>query len=80
MGSEFSMSASEAKAVRRRLNVLELAEKLGNVSEACRQVGVTRSQFYEYRQRYRSRGLEGLMSLRSGRRPQAPAAGRPPLS
>ncbi len=49
MGSEVSMTAAEAKAVRRRLDVLKLAEELGNVSEACRCLGVTRSQFYEYK-------------------------------
>ena len=32
---------SEVKIVRQRLNVLELAEALGNVSEACRQRGVS---------------------------------------
>ena len=40
----------------------KLAEKLGNVSEACRRLGDTRSQFYEYKRRYRSRG-----NLPSGR-------------
>ena len=54
---------SEVKIVRQRLNVLELAEALGNVSEACRQRGVSRTQFYEYKRRFQTHGLEGLRDL-----------------
>jgi len=35
------------KAARRKLNLLELADDLGNVSEACRRIGYSREQFYE---------------------------------
>lgn len=38
------MSAEE-KLARQRLSLLELAEVLGNVSEACRRRGVSRNQF-----------------------------------
>jgi transcriptional regulator with XRE-family HTH domain len=44
----------------RRLRVLELAESLGNVSEACRRGGMPRSRFYELRRRFRVQGIEGL--------------------
>jgi transposase InsO family protein len=54
---------AEDKLVRQRLSVLQLAETLGNVSEACRQRGVTRSQFYEYKRRFQTHGLEGLKDL-----------------
>jgi len=37
-----------------------LAETLGNVSAACRQRGMTRSLFYEYKRRFQLHGLEGL--------------------
>ncbi len=40
------MTADE-KVARHRLSVLELAEALGNVSEACRRRGMTRTQFSE---------------------------------
>lgn len=40
------MSAAE-KIARQRLSVLQLAETLGSVSEACRQRGMTRTMFYE---------------------------------
>jgi len=56
------MDAAE-KVARHRLSVLELAEALGNVSEACRRRGMTRTQFYEYRRRFQLYGLEGLKDL-----------------
>lgn len=37
---------AEDKLAHQRLSVLELAERLGNVREACRQRGVSRTQFY----------------------------------
>jgi transposase len=43
-----------------RLSLLELAQALGNISEACRRQGISRTQFYEYKQRYQKLGLEGL--------------------
>src|SRR5512139_632068 len=54
---------SETKIVRQRLTVLELAETLGNASEACRQRGVSRTQFYEYKRRFQTQGLAGLKDL-----------------
>ncbi len=54
---------AEEKLARQRLSVLELAEALGNVSEACRQRGMSRSQFYEYKRRFQTHGLEGLKDL-----------------
>jgi len=54
-------------SIRQRLAALELAEALGNVSEACRRTGVSRSQFYHYRQRFEEHGLAGLAN-----RPPAP--------
>lgn len=56
------MNAAE-KIARQRLSVLDLAEKLGNVTEACRQRGMVRSQFYEYKQRFAERGFDGLFDL-----------------
>ncbi len=56
------MTADE-KVARQRLSVLELAEALGNVSEACRRRGMTRTQFYEYKRRFQTHGLAGLKDL-----------------
>jgi transposase InsO family protein len=57
------MSTAEKKLVKQRLSVLELAEALGNASEACRQRGMSRSQFYEFKRRFQTHGLEGLKDL-----------------
>lgn len=57
-----SMNAQE-KVARQRLSVLQLAEALGNVSVACRQRGMTRTQFYDYKRRFELQGLEGLKDL-----------------
>lgn len=54
---------SEQKLAHRRLQMLEFAETLGNVSEACRKMGISRSQFYEYKRRYQEQGIEGLKDL-----------------
>ncbi len=54
---------AEEKVARHRLSVLELAEALGNVSEACRRRGMTRTQFYEYKRRFQTHGLDGLKDL-----------------
>lgn len=54
---------AEEKVARQKLSVLELAKALGNVSEACRQRGVSRTQFYEYKRRFQTHGLEGLKDL-----------------
>lgn len=56
------MTATE-KLARQRLSVLELAQALGNVSEACRRRGVSRTIFYEYKRRFQTHGLEGLKDL-----------------
>jgi transposase InsO family protein len=56
-------SSMEDEIVLQRLSVLELAEALENVSEACRQAGISRTQFYEYKRRYQEDGLEGLRDL-----------------
>lgn len=54
---------SDEKIARQRMSVLELAQALGNVSEACRQRGVSRTQFYEYKRRFQTHGLAGLKDL-----------------
>jgi transposase InsO family protein len=51
------------KLAHQRLSVLQLAEALGNVSVACRQRGMTRTQFYDYKRRFELQGLEGLKDL-----------------
>ena len=57
------MTLAEKKVVHHRLSALELAKALGNVSETCRRRGICRSQFYEYKRRFQTHGLEGLKDL-----------------
>ena len=55
-----------------RLRVLRDAERLGNVSEACRRHGMSRTLFYRLRQRFEQYGADGVHP----KRVQA-AVGRP---
>jgi transposase-like protein len=52
---------AEKKIAHQRLTLLQVAERIRNVSEACRRHGVSRSQFYEYKRAFQERGLEGLI-------------------
>ena len=49
------------KIAQKRLTLLQLAERLRNVSEACRHHGISRSQFCEYKRSFQEYGFEGLM-------------------
>jgi transposase InsO family protein len=51
------------KLARKRLSVLELAQELGSVSKACKQAGMDRTSFYEWKRRFQTQGLEGLKDL-----------------
>ena len=53
----------EEKLAHRRLTVLELAERLGNVSEACRRGGIDRTSFCDWKRRFQLAGLDGLKDL-----------------
>ena len=41
------MSTAEKKLARKRLSALELAQRLRDVSEACRRRGMSRTEFLE---------------------------------
>ena len=56
-----------------RLRLFERAERLGNVSAACREVGISRSLYYQLRERFLRYGPDGLHPKRRRGRP-----GRPP--
>ena len=55
------LMTAKKKLAHKRLTLLQLAEKLGNVSKACRMHKVSRSQFYEYKRSFQEFGLEGLI-------------------
>lgn len=52
-----------SKFTQQRLSVIELARELGNVAEACRQRGLDRTSFYEWKRRLQTQGFEGLKDL-----------------
>jgi transposase InsO family protein len=54
-----------------RLRLFTLAQELGNVSEACRTMGVDRSTYYRLKRRVDRWGLEALR-VRERRRPRMP--------
>ena len=56
------MTATE-KLAHKRLTLLQLAEKLGNISKACRMHKVSRSQFYEYKRASQEHGVKGRTLL-----------------
>lgn len=47
--------------INRKINMLDLASTLGNISEACRKLGVTRQHFYDVKQVVEEYGVEGLI-------------------
>jgi len=55
--------------ITRKLNIIELGEKLGNISEACRRLGVSRQHFYDLRAEVEENGIQGLLE-KSRRKPR----------
>jgi transposase InsO family protein len=59
---------TQEKLIRKKLSLLELAEFLTNVSQACRINGCSRQHFYDVKQAYEEGGMEGLRE-KSRRKP-----------
>jgi transposase InsO family protein len=59
---------TQEKLIKRKLNILDLAEYLKNVSEACKVSGVSRQHFYDIKMAYQEHGLDGLKE-KSRRKP-----------
>jgi hypothetical protein len=51
---------AEKKIAQKRLTVLQVAERIRNLSEACRRHSVSRSQFYAYKRAFQEKGFNGL--------------------
>lgn len=47
--------------INRKLNILELSEKLGNITESCKRLGVSRQHYYDIKQAVEEDGTEGLL-------------------
>lgn len=57
------MSSLQANTaiVKNKIGLLNLAEELGNIAQACRVMGVSRDTFYRYQKAREEGGLEGLL-------------------
>jgi transposase InsO family protein len=47
--------------IQRKLNVVDLAKTLGNISESCRRLGVSRQHYYDIKTALKEDGIEGLV-------------------
>ncbi len=55
------MNVVNQPIVKHKLGLLNLAEELGNVSQACKVMGVSRDTFYRYQQAKESGGIAALL-------------------
>jgi len=60
-----------------RLHVMRRAQALGNVSQACREAGISRALFYRWQHRVERYGLDGVHPRRHRARPGRPVEPTP---
>ena len=55
------MIDNTVKIIKHKVGLLNLAEELGNVSKACKVMGLSRDTFYRYKSAVESGGVEALL-------------------
>lgn len=55
------MLSSNERIIKYKVGSLNLAEELGNVSKACKMMGVSRDTFYRYKETANEGGVEALL-------------------
>jgi transposase len=63
--------SNQDRLIDAKVSILQLAEKLESISEACKVAGIARSSFYEIKKAYEQFGREGLYP-RARRKPRMP--------
>jgi ACT domain-containing protein len=54
---------SNERIIKHQLGLLNLAEELGNVSKACKVMGLSRDTFYRYKAAVEDGGVEALFDV-----------------
>ena len=63
------MLNSNERIIKHKLGLLNLAEELGNVSQACKVMGLSRDTFYRYRTAVEEGGIQALFDQTRRQRP-----------
>ena len=48
--------------INRKLNLIDFSDTLRNISQACKQMGVSRQHYYDIKKTIREEGVQGLVS------------------